>query len=315
MQNTSLEHTSVSGFSSGQEPSQSLAQRLSANELDRRSVAGSVVLYNSSTDVVENVRSYADQVDHLIVVDNSEGPIPEIITALKQFNDLTYISNGGNYGVAYALNRAAEIATSLGYTYLLTMDDDTRVPAKMVDSMLAYLRQQGPETIGIVGAQSLPDQVQNTTQDVWFTITSGNLLNLQAYAACGPFMESLFIDWVDHEYCFRLKAKGYRVVELNYLQLVHRLGMFKEFSILGVRVRKWISHSPQRMYYKMRNSLYIMNMYNKYLPTSIRRFFYRAMITDLINVVFFDDDKLRRLSFLFKAYQDFRRGRLGKLTA
>ncbi|RIV22377.1 glycosyltransferase [Fibrisoma montanum] len=315
MQHTSLERPSASGLTSGQRLTESSTQRLSSNELDKRIVAGSVILYNSSTDVIENIRSYADQVDHLIVVDNSDAPIPEVIAALTQFKSLTYISNEGNPGVAYALNRAAEAALTLGYTYLLTMDDDTRVPPGMVDAMLTYVSQQGPDTIGIVGAQSLPDQVQYTAQDVWFTITSGNLLNLRAYAACGPFMESLFIDWVDHEYCFRLKANHYRVIELNYLPLIHRLGMFKEASVLGARVRKWISHSPQRMYYKARNSLYVMKMYEEFLPVSIRRFFYRAMVTDLINVVFFDSNKLQRLRFLLKAYQDYKRGRLGKLTA
>ena len=44
-------------------------------------------------------------------------------------------------------------------------------------------------------------------------MTSGSLLDLSAYEAVGPFMDELFIDQVDNEFCLRLRAAGFSVLE------------------------------------------------------------------------------------------------------
>lgn len=277
-------------------------------------VAAMVTLYNSGQDVLSCIGTYIWQVDKLYVVDNSERPDEALIGQISSaYTHITYINNGGNQGIAYALNRAAQAAVEEGYPYLLTMDDDSRVPENMIDRMLEFMVGYTGR-IGILGTQSQPKRIRDSAESVWYTITSGNLLNLGAYATCGPFSEPLFIDWVDHEYCFRLKAAGYEVIELNYLALDHRLGQSKKKCLFGVVIREWTSHNAVRMYYKLRNSLYVLRQYRALLPWSIQWFFYRAMLTDLINVVFFEDDTLHRLRLLIQAGVDCRNGRLGKLN-
>ena len=39
-------------------------------------------------------------------------------------------------------------------------------------------------------------------------MTSGNLLNLKIAEKIGDFEEKLFIDEVDHDYCYRIRRKA-----------------------------------------------------------------------------------------------------------
>jgi rhamnosyltransferase len=284
-----------------------------ASILTKRCVAGSVILYNSEERVVQNIATYIDQIDHLFVVDNSDTPNPQLIKAIQTLPNITYVACNGNKGVAYALNRAAEAAVQGGYRFLLTMDDDSQVPAKMLDTMLEFITNHPADQIGIVGSQSIPERVSESVSSVWFTITSGSFLNLEAYVACGPFMDSLFIDWVDHEYCFRLIRNGFKIFEINYLALGHRLGHEKQAHLFGHLIRRWPSHSAVRMYYKVRNSLFVLRQYRQTLPVSITRFFYRAMLTDLITILLFEDSKIIRLRLVSRAIKDYLKGNLGKL--
>lgn len=192
-------------------------------------IAGTIVLYNSERNVFENVKTYIDQIEKLYVVDNSDKPNPELI---KQFNTLStvqYVSNNGNQGVAYALNRAAELALADGFDCLLTMDDDTQLPSGSVTTMLHFLADYpAADKVGLIsGVHSdnlLTDEPYRT---VLYTMTSGNLLNLQAFRQVGPFRNDLFIDHVDHEYGLRLNKAGFMVLELPRLRINHRLGVRK----------------------------------------------------------------------------------------
>jgi GT2 family glycosyltransferase len=46
-------------------------------------------------------------------------------------------------------------------------------------------------------------------------MSSGNLLNLAAFKQVGAYNESFFIDYVDHEYCLRLKKKRFSILTLK----------------------------------------------------------------------------------------------------
>ena len=67
----------------------------------------------------------------------------------------------------------------------------------------------------------------NTTslyEEVSQTMLSGNLINLKIYSEVGPFMEDLFLDYVDIEYYCRLQAAGYKIVQINRALIQHNWG-------------------------------------------------------------------------------------------
>jgi len=74
-------------------------------------------------------------------------------------------------------------------------------------------------------------------------LTSGNLLRLAAFKETGGFMEKLFIDYVDVEYCMRLQIHGFSVLRANRAVLLHRLGGMTSRRFLGLTVHP-VDHSP-----------------------------------------------------------------------
>jgi rhamnosyltransferase len=81
-------------------------------------------------------------------------------------------------------------------------------------------------------------------------ITSGLLADQATYAAVGSYDESLFIDFVDHEWCWRLRRKGGHVyVDLN-TQLPHMVGNGEVPFTMGMK-----NSAPRRAYYIFRNGL------------------------------------------------------------
>ena len=277
------------------------------------SVVGMVTLYNSEWTFLEHVGTYINQVNKLYIIDNSENKHIELIEKLiSMYPNAQYISNGGNKGIAYALNVGASIAIQDGYDCLLMMDDDSSAPAGLIEGLCKAMKQQ--DRIGIVAAQSDPNSCSEQEQDVLTIITSGSLLNLDAYKVAGPFLNELFIDWVDHEYCFRLKKYGYRTVVANQIKLKHRLGIFYRGTLFGLLPIKWRSHSPTRLYYKFRNSLYVMWHYRRQLPYSFIIPVLYELLRDVLKITFLEQNKRQYLTLVWKGITDAYKSRLGRLV-
>lgn len=287
---------------------------MESKALSKKSVAATVVIYNSEKKVLTNIDTYVSQVDKVYVIDNSEQIIYELISLIQRESKVEYHWMDGNKGIAAALSKAAQLATEAGYAYLLMMDDDSQLTENTVMDMLNYIAQyESRERIGIVTAQSDPNMRGNLARSVWYAITSGSLLNLRAYQQCGPFMEELFIDGVDHEYCYRLIKFNYDVIILNYVFMPHRMGLVQELKIFGKVFYKWSSHSPLRNYYLLRNFLFVLNMYKVLVPVRIKFEVYYGVVKACLLDMLLGKNKLLRLRYMAKAIADFRSNRLGKL--
>ena len=276
----------------------------SANE-----VAGVVILYNSSMAVVDNILTYCTHIDRLYAIDNSEQPNPALISRLRAIPNLTYKSNGGNLGIGSALNKAANMAIETGYRYLLTMDDDSSASPNMVESMLSFVATQPPQQLGIVSVNHSGKPSSQSFVEVLYTMTSGNLLILDAFAQVGPFNEQLFIDHVDHDYCLRLNRRKYKVIELPSVLLNHRLGSEQKIRLLGL-VFSYVSHSPLRIYYMVRNGIYVAGQYASVYP-AFRWTVLKLISKEVIKIIFWDTHKVLRFRYVIQGVNDAYRGKLG----
>lgn len=283
----------------------------------RSNVAGVVVLYNSSPDCLANINTYLNQIDRLYVVDNSPTTAQWITDYLLGCSSVWYSHLPQNEGIAAALNRAAQKAINEGYEYLLTMDDDSRMPENAINTMLAYLSSNRSDKIGIVSPRHIlltaPKAFQtpeksNPAIDVLTTMTSGNLINLDAYQDVGPFDDRLFIDVVDHDFNLRLKASGYRIIELTNLPLIHRLGTQKKIPLTRVT---FVSHSPIRNYYLIRNSLLVAKANSRLFPG----YWLTAILTitiEIIKILLLENQRTSRVKLAFQGVWHGLMGRSGK---
>ena len=286
-----------------------LAKPAIYNQMAIGRIAGTVILYNSDWSVINNIETYINQIEKLYVIDNSDQPDTELVQQFDRLTTIQYISNNGNRGIAYALNRAADLALQDGFQFLLTMDDDTNLPSDAVDIMRRFL-DNSTDYIGMISGVHSANLVTNKPwRAVLYTMTSGNLLNLQAYQQVGPFRNDLFIDHVDHEYGLRLNAAGFKVIELPALRINHQLGRSVP---IGLWAKTFISHTPVRAYYMVRNGWVVAAAYRKQFPA----FKWQAMVwiaKEWLKTILFEDQKIRRLGLLWRGTVDALRGQLGKL--
>lgn len=272
---------------------------------DQIRIAACVTLYNSSINCLECISTYQNQVLWTYIIDNSTNPDTNLVKSVKALSNATYVFNGGNKGVAGALNQAAALAITDKFDYLLTMDDDTRMPVNGLFTMRHFLKTYPyTEQVGILSGVHTEYNRSKPFKIVPYTMTSGNLLNLRLYEEVGPFRDDLFIDHVDHEYGLRLTKAGYEVIELPTVYLQHELGERKRS---GWGQHTFISHSPLRTYYIVRNGWVVARQF----PDFRSRAF--VLITkEWVKALLFEDDKMQRLSFFAAGLVDGWKRKLGK---
>jgi rhamnosyltransferase len=276
---------------------------------------GLVVLYHPDDGIIQRVRTYINEVSALLVVDNSE-PSSSVVSSLKELgNKVTVVSNSINTGIAHALNQGVGFGLSHGFEWILTMDQDSEFEAGALSIMKEFVKTAG-KTQGIVapfhhtpGAQK-PD-FNSATKDLRITMTSGNLLNLRAARDAGSFDEKLFIDSVDHDFCLRLRRKGYRITQINDAVLHHNLGNIRYTRILGLRI-KTSNHPAVRRYYMTRNRLYVMMHHFSFDIRFFRREF-TELTKSFLAVAFVEEDKGQKLKAMMKGVWHFITGRYGKI--
>ena len=278
-------------------------------------IAGTVVLYRPDGEVLENIKSYLDGVGVLYVVDNSETMHTDVVERIMQLDKVVYLPNGENFGIARALNIAADKAMVDGYDFLLTMDQDSRAATNMVGTMLACLKEKDAAEVGIISpfhSVSFGSNQDSGTfsQEVQFVMTSGNLLNLAAYEKTGPFLDKLFIDCVDYDYCLRLTDCGFKIICANQAILHHGLGYISSFKVLH-KTLTTSNHSPLRRYYNTRNRFYIWETYGATAKDFVKED-KRRFVGEIRNVLLGEKERLAKIKMMLRGYLDYRRGSFGR---
>lgn len=257
------------------------------------------------------------QAGALVIVDNGSGVEARgMLSAIAAHPSVTLVLNPANLGVARALNIGIDQAISLGYEWVLLLDQDSAVHADMLAALIeARAAFPEPQRLAVVGAgfESPGDEPAATAaawEEVESVITSGSLISLTVHAAIGPFREEFFIDYVDSEYCFRARAKGYRVIKTTKALMSHTIGAPTRHDVLWGR--KWTTnHSPDRRYYIARNDTVMLREYGGYeygawaLKSLVRR------LRTAKRILLYERSKTRKIAAVCAGWWDGVRGRLG----
>lgn len=260
---------------------------------------------------MNNILTWCRQVERIYVVDNSESPVHQVADWLVTLDNVRYLPQGENLGVARALNIGAIKAVEAGYDLLLTMDQDSSAAPDMVEQMMACLITSDPNESGMISPFHLTKAVKapngvKPCQDVMTPMTSGCLLNLRIYQNVGPFRDDFFIDFVDNEYCLRLRRAGYSVLRANYAILQHNVGDIRTFGPFVAT-----NHSPLRRYYKTRNRLYVFVEYISSFPAHCL-FDLVRLAKEIVSIFLFETDKVKKFRMMLLGACDFLRGRGGR---
>lgn len=275
-------------------------------------LAGIVTLYNPELDVKKNIESYLTDLDKVYVIDNT--PNCENSQVLPSSKKIEYLPQHKNLGVATALNIAAKLAIEDGYEWLLTMDQDSKFKKNQVKQMIKYIEKNNCERVGLVSPWHLINTgVKKPEDDIDYPLevmTSGNIINLNAYQEIGGYKDWYFIDDIDIEYCMNLNVNGYKVVRLNYVELKHDLGDIEVKRKLG---RDFVcsNHNYIRRYYMVRNTFYLCSQYQEFFPDYCN-FLKRGLRGQLQNIILFENDKYKKVRNMIRGYRDFKKGLKGE---
>lgn len=226
-------------------------------------VAAVVVLYHPDTDaLMKNLESVAGDVKRLYLIDNT--PDTDLSATLGLPEKYRYIPLKRNTGIAHAQNVGIKEALNEGADFILLLDQDSTPPPGMTPALtrtFLSLHSEGYK-VGGVGprpynaltetpfkASSRETRVSESVVRVRELISSGTLLSAAVIRECGLMDESLFIDDVDHEWCWRAGAKGNCLFINEKVFLNHKLGQ-GDRRLLN---RKVAIPAPVRTYYLYRN--------------------------------------------------------------
>ena len=236
----------------------------------RESVAIVVVLYKAEMSVYHE-RLLEDEMVTLVVVDNT----PDRDLALKK-DRLIYVPLQRNMGIATAQNEGIRQAESLGCDYIIFFDQDSKIPErysegiieeyKRIEQLIPNLFLLGPT---IINGRTEEEYKSTIHKDIWMTedfirrreiISSGSCVSLRKIEEVGLNDDSLFIDYVDHEWCWRAESKGFVNGITLKIKLAHFVGQ-QEYRIFNQLV---IISAPIRYYYQTRNYLWLLR--RSYVP-------------------------------------------------
>jgi rhamnosyltransferase len=272
-------------------------------------VAGVVFLYNPENDVYDNIASYIDQIDILYALDNSNKINHELVKKLSKNKKVEYICNNENLGIAKVLNIAAEKAINLNYKYLLTMDQDSKVPPNMVENLLKVAENQ--KNIGIISPlhsnrYNTHLQFTEPLEKVTAIKTSGNLLSLSAYIKTGKFNEDLFIDYVDIEYCYRLVQSNYNVIRVNNVILEHNEADMSKTTLFNKQYYPY-NHNASRLFYKTRNMLYMRREFKDFSKQTLISY-----LRIVAKILLFEKNKTEKIKMIVMGMVDYLKGKMGR---
>jgi rhamnosyltransferase len=294
-----------------------------------RRIAACVVFFNPGDFVVNNIKTFSPQVDVLIIVDNSPSRNDQLVASIGVFCEVIYLWQSANLGIAKALNIGCEAAIQHHCEWVLTMDQDSSFKEgdmEMLVNSIDHIQRIFPPVALICAdhkvheearlksyaiPKTAPPTGEENLVEIGSTMTSGNLLHVKAYKQAGHFLDKLFIDHVDHEYCLRLRKNGFKIIQLNSVLLHHSLGAFQVRSFLGKQL-KISNHNPLRRYYMTRNGLYVAAHYFSFDRTLCADILKNIFFFDMVKVLFFEQRKAAKAGAIITGIFHFLIRRYGK---
>jgi len=253
-------------------------------------VAAVLVTYNPNLEeLCVSVQAVADQVSDIFIVDNASANFsPDWQDKLqgKSVARLHLLPQADNLGIGVGHNIGIRQARERGAAFVLLLDQDSQVGQGMVvrlRSTYTVLVEKGVQVaavgpryrdsdngtlsqfvrVGVLSLTLIGCNSASAVVEADFLVSSGSLLPLAAIDTVGLMDESLFIDHVDTEWCFRAKAKGFQLFGVCDAVMTHALGEQRK-EIWFFRKRIVPFHNPFRYYYMFRNSL---SLYRRsYMP-------------------------------------------------
>jgi len=281
------------------------------------SVAAVIVVYNAYQSLTMLLQSLSGQVDTIIIIDNSDEGY-EVPEAVINMSTVKYQRLAFNKGLGVGINQGIALSKEIGVEWVLLLDQDSVVSDGMVASMLigyqensdltaiamicpdVFLTDKGVHQYPLSFSSVMTRKITSTSDEVDFAITSGGLIKLSLLEAVGLMDEAFFIDYIDFDFCLRLRSCHYKILFVKEARLLHKLGDQK-MSKIGFL---YTFHTPQRLYFQTRNRLSVIKRYGLAFP-SFMLMQLSLFVLKFVKILVVEDQKVTRLRCYFAGVRDF----------
>jgi rhamnosyltransferase len=271
-----------------------------------------ITYYPNIEETKRNIETYIQYVEKLIIWENT--PLDDRskfkISIPEYENKILYMGEQENLFIAYPLNCAIKFGQENEFTHLLTMDQDSKFLNNSLVDMINWInKNNNGNNIGIISPYHLMDKnfhenlSKKSIVDATTVMTSGNILYLASCLKVGGFIEKYLIDYVDHEYCLRLRKNGFSVKVMMNCILIHKLGNTEAKQILFHKI-SFTNHNYIRRYFITRNRLDIASKYLFSFPIFVLKDL-RNFIKEWIKIILFEDDKIKKNKAILLGIKDF----------
>lgn len=142
-------------------------------------------------------------------------------------------------------------------------------------------------------------------------MTSGNVISVSKALSLGGFDESLFIDEVDHDICYKAIRAGFKLFTSPDILLAHQIGspLAKRFLWRTVHA---MNHPSVRKYYIARNRLVVWRKCHSLDNLFFFKNYIYASLLDIFKIIYMEDNKCEKLQSFLSGIFDAVQGRMGK---
>jgi rhamnosyltransferase len=274
-----------------------------------------VVLFNPVESAVGLVRTLVSGGNGVVVVVNAADD--SILRELRTIQSVSMLDNKENLGLATALNIGIRHAFEAnGSEFVALFDQDSSPEAAMPRDLVTELQASSVATVACIGpilidrkdveARYASNDEPHRGDRPRSIPTSGTVISKAAYDAVGPMMDELFIDGIDHEWCFRARSKGFAVLVSQHTRMLHDMG---DASLNYFGRYKPVHRSPVRHYYIVRNAIYLARL--AYLPLRWRVIELLKTVRRIFAYLVVSSDRRRTFRLIAHAVGDGLAARMG----
>lgn len=272
-----------------------------------------VVTFNPDSQVMNNLLRMSNEFGIIIVVDNSPQGAPQLLLdfVATRSETVILILNHNKNGLAGAINRGIRLAFKMKQAgWIFWFDQDSEILPPFLPRILDALTRCSDTTIqgslfGInyLDGKTTPKVAKNEIEEVATIITSGSFTRIENLRRLGLYIDELFIDSLDHEYCLRARRFGMSIRRISVPLMKHSLGNIELRSVPWKDNAIVTNHAPFRWYYFARN----------YVFTSIEGFPWNfgwvcghgwALTKSYAKVLLFEQQKIQKTAAFFRGLKD-----------
>ena len=257
-----------------------------------------------------------------IIIDNT--PIA------PDFTDIygEFICNEKNIGIAAAQNIGIIHGKKIKTNWIWFFDQDSSVSQQFIIKFIKDMQSNNNELIfapcflvekkkfeySIVDINKsgkrkkiIPSQIDGDFYTS-VAISSGTLSHISVFDKVGVMDENLFIDYVDTEWCLRCFQAGLKIRIIVNAHMYHSIGD----NTIEIWRFKIPIHSPQRRYYRIRNSIKLLKY--RHVP---KRLAYREILFSFIHqliLIIINPKRLEYSYYFIRGLIDGVKGKNGPFT-